>query len=245
MPPSNKSVRMMEQQESMVAGKGQSVNIKGIRDGLLINLGEGDWPGLQAELYQLIEERSSFLQGARVALDVGNLILRAVDLGQLRDHFSEKGIGLWAVLSHSPVTEKNAQALGLATRLHTPRPERTIHSLDTNLPGETAVMVHRTVRSGFKISHNGHVVVIGDVNPGGEIYAGGSVVVWGRLKGMVHAGMNGDEKAVVCALEMSPMQLRIAGYTLDTSARRGKSQPEMVYVQDGRVVNEAWKAKEK
>jgi len=229
----------------MLTGKQQSVNIKGVRDGLLITMGEGEWPELEAALLEVIEERSSFLQGARVALDVGNHILRAVDVGHLRDHFSEKNIALWAVLSNSPVTEKNAQALGLATRIHTPRPERTIRPLDTNLPGETAVMVHRTVRSGFKISHNGHVVIIGDVNPGGEIFAGGSVVVWGRLKGMVHAGMNGDEKAVVCALEMEPMQLRIAGYTLNLPQRRGKSEPEMVYIQDGRVVNETWKSKAK
>jgi septum site-determining protein MinC len=62
---------------------------------------------------------------------------------------------------------------------------------------------------------------------------------------MVHAGMNGDEKAVVCALEMDPMQLRIAGYTLNLPQRRSKAEPEMVYIQDGRVVNETWKFKAK
>ncbi len=229
----------------MVMEKKPAINIKGVRDGLLITVGEGEWRDLEAALLQMIEERAAFLEGARVALDVGNHILRAVDLGKLRDRFSEKSITLWATLSNSPVTEKNAQALGLATRIHTPRPERIIHALDTNLPGETAILVHRTVRSGFKISHNGHIVIIGDVNPGGEIFAGGSVVVWGRLKGMVHAGMDGDEKAVVCALEMEPMSLRIAGYTLNLPQRRGKPEPEMVYVQDGRVITEAWKTKVK
>ncbi|MBI4926203.1 MAG: septum site-determining protein MinC [Anaerolineae bacterium] len=229
----------------MVTEKKQLINIKGVKDGLLITVGEADWPELQAALFTVLEERASFLQGARVALDVGNHILRAVDVGSLRDHFSEKNIALWAILSNSPVTEKNAQAMGLATRIHTPRPERTIRALDTNLPGETAIMVQRTIRSGFKISHNGHVVVIGDVNPGGEIFAGGSVVIWGKLKGMVHAGMEGDEKAVVCAMEMEPMQLRIAGYTLNLPPKRGKPEPEMVYIQDGRVITEAWKSKGK
>lgn len=229
----------------MVMQNKQAVNIKGVRDGILITLGEGQWPELEAALLTVIAERSSFLQGARVALDVGNHILRAADVGMLRDKFSEKSIGLWAVLSNSPVTEKNAQALGLATRLHTPRPERTIRALDTNLPGEGAILIHRTIRSGFKVSHNGHIVVIGDVNPGGEIFAGGSVVIWGRLKGMVHAGMEGNEKAVVCAMEMEPMQLRIAGYTLNLPPRRGKPEPEMVSILDGRVVIEAWKVKAK
>jgi septum site-determining protein MinC len=229
----------------MLADKRQAVNIKGVRDGLLITLGEGDWQELEEILFRTIEERAGFLKGARVTLDVGNHILRAADMGRLRDQFSEKAIALWAVLSNSPVTEQNAQALGLATRISTPRPERSIRPLDTNLPGETAILVQRTIRSGFKVSHNGHVVVVGDVNPGGEIYAGGSVVVWGRLKGMVHAGMEGDENAVVCALEMEPMQLRIAGFTLNLPQRRGKPEPEMVSVKDGRVVTEAWKTKGK
>lgn len=229
----------------MVMQNKQIINIKGVRDGLLITLGEAEWPELEIALLQVLEDRASFLQGAKVALDVGNHILRAVDVGLLRDRFSEKKIGLWAVLSNSPVTEKNAQALGLATRIHTPRPERTIRALDTNLPGETAILIHRTIRSGFKVSNNGHVIVVGDVNPGGEIFAGGSVVVWGRMKGMVHAGMEGDETAVVCALEMEPMQLRIAGYTLNLPPRRGKPEPVMIFIQDGRVVTEPWKTKSK
>ena len=73
-----------------------------------------------------IQERASFFQGARLALDVGNHILHAAEMGNLRDRLSEMGISLWAVLSNSPTTEQTAQVLGLATRIFTPRPERTI-----------------------------------------------------------------------------------------------------------------------
>src|SRR5512146_3059261 len=130
----------------MLADKRQAVNIKGVRDGLLITLGEGNWQELEEILLRTIEERAGFLKGARVTLDVGNHILRAAEMGRLRDLFSEKGITLWAVLSNSPVTEQNAQVLGLATRISTPRPERSIRPLDTNLPGETAILVQRTIR---------------------------------------------------------------------------------------------------
>lgn len=229
----------------MIGEKRQLVNIKGIKDGLLITLGEGDWPELEAALLATIEERSGFLKGARVALDVGHHVLHVRELSSLRDRLSDKGITVWSVLSGSPVTEQTAQVLGLATRISTPKADRSIRTLDTNLPGEAAVLVQRTLRSGFKISYSGHVMVIGDVNPGAEIYAGGSVVIWGRLKGMVHAGMEGDEKAVVCALEMDPTTLRIAGYTLNMPAKRGKPEAETVMIQDGRLVAEAWKTKGK
>jgi septum site-determining protein MinC len=131
----------------------------------------------------------------------------------------------------------------MATRITKPDPERSTPSVETALTGEGAVLIHRTLRSGFSLQHKGHVVVIGDVNPGSEIAAGGDVVVWGRLRGMVHAGAEGDESAVVCALDLDPTQLRIAGHIAITPKRRGKSQPEMAHVVDGQVVAEPWMGK--
>ncbi len=220
------------------------IQIKGIRDGLLITLGEGSWPEVRDALLDHIQQQAQFLQGARLALDVGNHILRAAELGQLRDTLSGSGLSLWAVLSNSPTTEQTAQAFGLATRISKPRPERAIQPTETRLHGgEAAVLVRRTLRSGFSIQHAGHVVVIGDVNPGAEIIAGGNVIVWGHLRGVVHAGAEGNEQAVVCALDLSPTQLRIAGQIAISPQPRGKSQPEMASIKDGQVVAEPWKPK--
>ena len=222
-----------------------TIQIKGIREGLLATLGDGAWAELQDALFKQVEDQSSFFQGARLAIDVGNQILHAAEMGGLRDRLSEKGISLWAIISNSPTTEQTARVLGLATRLNSPRPERSIRSLDTNLSGESAVLVQRTLRSGFKLTHQGHVVVIGDVNPGAEIVAAGSVVVWGRLSGVVHAGADGNEKAVVCALDFSPTQLRIADRIAIPPQRKGKPQPEMASIQNGQVVSEVWNMKGK
>jgi septum site-determining protein MinC len=227
----------------MVNDRRQNLQIKGIKDGLLATLGEGPWPELEQALLKHVEEKAAFFQGARMALDVGNHILRAAEMGALRDRLSSQGISLWAVVSNSPVTEGTAQMLGLATRLSTPRPERVVRPMDTNLPGETAVFVHRTLRSGFKVEHHGHIVVLGDVNPGAEVIAGGSVIVWGRLRGSVHAGAEGNDSAVICALEMTPTQLRIASLLAGFPQRKGKQEPEMARIADGRVVSEPWKPK--
>jgi len=221
----------------------RQMQIKGIKDGLLVTLGEGEWSELEAALLAHVEEKAAFFKGARLALNVGNHILRAAELGLLRDRLSSKGIGLWAVISNSPVTEQTAQVLGLATRISTPRAERTIHPLDTNLAGENAIFVHKTLRSGFKVSHNGHVVVLGDVNPGAEVIAGGNIIVWGKLRGFAHAGADGDESAVVCALEIEPMQLRIASLVSVPPKRKGKLGPETASIQNGILVAESWNPK--
>jgi len=227
----------------MVNDRRQMMQIKGIKDGLLVPLAEGDWQDLETTLLSHIEERVNFFQGARMALDVGNHIIRAAEMGSLRDHLSNKGVNLWAVISSSPVTEQTAQMLGMATRISVPRPERNIRPLDTNLEGETAIFVHRTLRSGFKISHHGHVIVLGDVNPGAEVIAGGNVVIWGRLRGVVHAGAEGDDTAVVCALDMAPTQLRIGGLVSIPPTHRGKPAPELARIQSGQVIVEPWNPK--
>ncbi|MFQ5617127.1 MAG: septum site-determining protein MinC, partial [Anaerolineales bacterium] len=184
-----------------------SVKIKGIRDGLLITLGDGEWSDLKAALFDQMQQRAEFIRGARVTLDVGNQILHAAEMGKLREKLSEFGVSLHAVLSNSPTTETTAQALGLGTRLPKLHPKRVPRPLNTNIQGEQSILVQRTLRSGFRLEYPGHVTVIGDVNPGAEIIAGGSIIVWGRLRGVARAGAEGDESARVCALVLSPTQL--------------------------------------
>ena len=224
----------------------QKIQIKGIREGLLLITGEGDWDEIHQSILVQLDEQAGFLKGGRLAMDVGNQILKAVDMSKLRDEISERGLTLWAVMSNSPTTEQTAQTRGLATRLNKPRPERTNRPLETTLQsGEQAILVHRTLRSGFSLQHAGHIVIIGDVNPGAEIIAGGDVIVWGHLRGMVHAGAAGNEGAVVCALDLTPTQLRIGGQIATTPQRRGKPQPELARLVDGHVVAEPWNPKGK
>ena len=215
------------------------VQIKGLRDGLLVTLGEAGWPVVHTALIAQIDEKSDFFRGARLALDVGGQELHVNEMTGLRDELSERNIILWAVISQSPATENTAQMLGLATRLSKVRPDTPVQS-QTVSPEDSAMWVKRTVRSGVRLEYEGNVVVLGDVNPGAEVVAGGSVIVWGRLRGVVHAGAKGDQEAVVCALDLSPTQLRIAAEIATTPERRSKVVPEMARLQDGHLVAEPW-----
>ena len=223
------------------------VQIKGIREGLLVTLGEGEWAELRAALIELVNEQRDFLRGGKLYLDVGNHILHAAELGSLRDEISERSLALWGVLSNSPLTEQTAQSLGLATRLSRPSAStqfRNVGAPETEVQqGERAMIVRRTLRSGYSVRFQGSVIVIGDVNPGAEVIAGGSVVIWGHLRGVAHAGADGEENVVVCALDLCPTQLWIAGKIMPAVQRRGKTQPEQVHIKDGKFVSEEWKVK--
>jgi septum site-determining protein MinC len=219
------------------------ISIKGIREGLLISLDEGDWEEVVPSLADHLASKPDFFRGARAILRLGARSLYAADLARLRSLLGDHGIALQTVLSESDSTLSAARSLGMETALRTPQPEET--PLDTELSGADAVVVHQTLRSGNRIEFPGSVLVLGDVNPGAEVIAGGSVVVWGRLKGTVHAGAEGDESAVVCALDLCPMQLRIAGHIATSPPRRGTSHPETAILRDGQLVAEPWNPKEK
>lgn len=70
-------------------------------------------------------------------------------------------------------------------------------------------IVRKNLRSGMNVSYEGNVVIIGDVNPGAEITAGGNVIVMGKLRGLVHAGKNGNKETYIIASKLAPTQIRI------------------------------------
>lgn len=75
-----------------------------------------------------------------------------------------------------------------------------------------AKFVKGTLRSGQVVNYPGNIIVIGDVNPGALLEAEGNIVVLGTLKGVAHAGMNGNLEAVVAAYDLQPSQIRIGGF---------------------------------
>lgn len=115
-------------------------------------------------------------------------------------------------------------------------PEAKIPPLDYTL------LIERTVRSGQSVNFPGHVVVMGDVNPGAEIVAGGHIMVFGSLRGVAHAGALGSTNAIVAALRLSPTQLRIASHI--TRAPDGEEvkphQPEVACINGEGIVIERY-----
>lgn len=216
--------------------------IKGVGDGLLVSLPQEDADNAFEALIEAIDDRSDFFRSARLALDVQDLALGAAELGKWRAALAEREVTLWAMLSTSSVTQSAAADLGLDRDLKNAHEAWSADEVpfDTSLPGEDAVLVRRTLRSGNHVRHPGHVVIIGDVNPGAEIVAGGHVIVWGHLRGMVHAGAAGDEQATIRALDLSPTQLRIAGHIALSPERKEATEPEVARVREGQLVAEAW-----
>lgn len=221
------------------------VEIKGTRRGVAITLPEGDWQALMRDLDERLTRGEAFFQGSQANLKVGEREVSVSQMQNLVTLLQGHNISLSSVETVAQETAEAARTVGI--RLALPEvqitPSEGSYTADRGM--SEGLLVRRTLRSGQSVRHAGHVIILGDVNPGAEIIAGGDVVVWGRLRGVVHAGAMGDEAAVVCALELMPMQLRIAGLIARSpeSRRRKGVYPERASIYNGQIVAEPWDKK--
>lgn len=169
--------------------KQQYVAIKGTKDGLVLRLDDKcAYSDLLAELRNKVSE--SGLDGlSEVQVDVGN---RYCDENELKE--------IMNVIHSSP----NLRVSKIQSDVI------TIEECNTRLLEKQSETFIGIVRSGQVVKAEGDLVVIGDVNPSGHVIAGGSIYVLGRLKGMAHAGANGNTEAVIAASWLEATHLMIA-----------------------------------
>ena len=94
-----------------------------------------------------------------------------------------------------------------------------------------------TVRSGDRISSNGNLFIIGDVNPGAIVSAKKNIYVWGKLLGIAFAGQGGNNNASIASLYLKPLQLRIANVVAIGPKDKPKTYYPEIAVIDKQTIN--------
>lgn len=170
-----------------MAVKSNHVTIKGIKDGLVFLLDdECEYEELLGELrYKLEHSHQNILSGPIIHVDVkmGSRKITAEQKQDILDILKQKG-NLLIRSVESPDSE----------------PEQA----------PAYVIMTGMVRSGQVLNHDGDLLFLGDVNPGGSILCTGDIYILGALRGMAHAGTKGNEEAIIAASHFAPTQLRIA-----------------------------------
>lgn len=143
-----------------------------------------------------------------VELHAGNWSLDLPTLRDIRQRLGECGLKLSLV--HARSGETVVAAAGLGLEVHRDMEAEPMVQKPPSPMAERLTIHQGTLRSGDHLQAEGSVLVLGDVNPGARITAGGNVLVLGRLRGVAHAGCQGDATARIMALQLRPLQLRIA-----------------------------------
>ena len=212
------------------------IRLTGVDYGLLVRM---DWEvplsQLLVEVEEHIQKSPAFFADAKVFLEVDTRPILQHEMEQLGVVLSRHGLTLQGVVSAASRVEGISRPQPSA-----PKPPKVTTPV---INGKEAMVVeHRTVRSGEKVASEGHLIIMGDVNPGAEVIAENNIVVWGSLKGTAYAGVPNHEDAVIAALHLSPIQLRIAGYIARSPDVRPVTTavPELARIDRNEIVVESW-----
>ncbi|MFG6118976.1 septum site-determining protein MinC [Thalassobacillus sp. B23F22_16] len=194
----------------MIANK-QLITVKGTRDGLILKI--DDHCAYQDVLNELKEKLSvnDLIEDDRlitVNLQLGNRYVTREQKDELKEEVRKSQNLVVGKVESNVITKEEAA-------------EWKKHA-------QVKPLV-KVVRSGQVINVEGDLLLIGDVNPGGKIMASGNIFVMGSLRGIAHAGVDGDSHAVIAASFMQPTQLRIA----DAISRAPDQDAEGVYMECG------------
>jgi len=191
----------------------EPVTIKGTREGITITIEQNtDYESAKEALNRKIEKSKDFFYGCKAHLKIKNPNFSHDEVKEIKRLITAFGMNLQKVPNSSKLYKNRV------------------------------LLLKKTVRSGQRITHNGSIVVLGDVNPGSEIIASGDILVFGHLRGMAHAGAQGDKNSLVAAFKLQPTQLRIAN--IISRPPEGKIEtpdfPEIARLKDDIIVIEPY-----
>lgn len=217
------------------------MQFKGINDGILVKFHSKDWEIQHQEFINEIVSRDEFFHGAKIILDFGSLSLRSADLGKLREEISSLGLSLTAIISLSQTTRESAMLLGMDQGMSLSSLKSSDLKSKYSASGIAATYFEKDIKNGEIVESNHHVIILGDIHAGAELISAGNIIVWGKILGAVHAGFNGDESAIICALNLMPTYIQIAHIFSTPTRRKSGHKPEVAIIQDGKIIVTEWK----
>ena len=181
------------------------------------------------------KNKLSILKSSNIEIDCKSLDLTCTDISELIAIANQYNCKVISFCSTSPRTIVSSQALGYKSQfIIESYSNKTLKINEKNLTFSKTNFHQGTVRSGEYIETAGDLLILGDVNPGAKVSAEGNIIIWGRLLGIAHAGKQGNSKATISALQLRPVQLRIA----KKIARGPKEKPQLGLAEQARIESE-------
>lgn len=183
------------------------------------------WSETWQELKHLLQTKEQSWQvGTKVCLVAQDRLLDARQLQTIAETLNDVKLSLSTIRTNRRQTAVAAATSGYSVqqnRLAEPLGNQIASTEEPSPILAEPLYLQSTVRSGVEIRHPGTIVICGDLNPGGKAIAAGDIIIWGRLRGIAHAGAQGNHQCRIAALQMEFTQLRIA----DAVARSPKLRP--------------------
>ena len=155
---------------------------------------------------------------------------------RLKNHFDKINISSLCIYSNNRYTVLAGNSLRIDSTFVKEQDIRNKLPL-VNSKKKDDILHEGTVRSGDRISSNGNLCIIGDVNPGAIVSAKENIYVWGKLLGIAFAGKAGNKNASIASLYLNPLQLRIADVIAIGPNDKPKNYYPEIAVLDKQTIN--------
>ena len=184
-----------------------------------------------------IFKKFSLINGPREAkIFVINEFISSHQLSKFKNEFDKINISSLCIYSNNRSTILAGKSLKIDSKF-VKEQEVKNQLLLLNSKKKDNILHEGTVRSGERISSNGNLCIVGDVNPGAIVSANKNIYVWGKLLGIAFAGKSGDNNATISSLYLNPLQLRIADViAIGPKDKPKNSYPEIAVIDDKTII---------
>lgn len=228
----------------------ESVLFKGLKTGLLLVLvGKPEFSVVEREIREKLESSALFFRRGTV-IEWRTGTFTAKESLVLKKLFLQHGL-YFREMKEEPEAKKTltgalkrtalaGAGTALAEKTEPPLPaENAPSEAEAGAKDVQMLVVNRTLRGGQEVQSQGSVLILGNVNPGAQVIAGGNIDIRGTCRGIVHAGAYGDKSAIIIADHLMPVQIRIADVIAQSPEQYEKPElAERASVQDGQIVIE-------
>ncbi len=174
-------------------------------------------------IHETFKRLSSIKEPLEAKIFAVNESISSHQLSKLKNHFDKINICSLRIYSNDRDTILSGKSLKIDSTFL--KEQEIKNKLLSNSKKKDDILHQGTVRSSERISSNGNLCIIGDVNPGAIVSAKKNIYVWGKLLGIAFAGKSGNKNASIASLYLNPLQLRIA----DVIAIGPKDKPKNCY----------------
>lgn len=195
-----------------------SVKIRGSKHGISVKLDmQASYEDIKKDVASEFKSAEKFLGEEKLALSFEGKYLSEQQQDELVDIIHKNcNVHIVCVVDQNMEQEKKFQS----------SVEKTMAEFDAS----TGQFYKGHLRSGQVLEFEQSVVVIGDVNPGASIVSKGNIVILGSLRGTAYAGASGKKNSFIVAMNMQPMQLRIADVpAISEESTKAATGPRIAY----------------
>tara|TARA_B100001113_G_scaffold208834_1_gene171204 strand:- start:132 stop:791 length:660 start_codon:yes stop_codon:yes gene_type:complete len=202
-----------------------------VKEKIIINIEDSKF--LNWEIF--LENKLKNLNSSNIEINCKNLDLLCTDISEIIAIAKQYNCEIISFCSTSLKTIVSSQSLGYKSQFIIDNSSNKTSDInEKNITFSKTNFHQGTVRSGEYIESAGDLLILGDVNPGAKVSAEGNIIVWGRLLGIAHAGSKGNSSATISALQLRPLQIRIA----KKIARGPKEKPQIGLAEQASIDSE-------